>query len=131
MKHSILFTATSLLIAILVMTFIGCDSRVFDPDSFEIISLTVPSELYSGSEGNVEALVVTKEGVPAAGQTVTFKTDVGIIGANAVTNDFGLATVTYYYHVTDTLVATIEASIQKSKKTVPFQKGTAKVQTIM
>ncbi len=126
MKYSILFTATSLLIAILVMTFLGCDSRVFDPDSFEIISLTVPSELYSGSEGNVEALVVTKEGVPAAGQTVTFKTDVGIIGANAVTNDFGLATVTYYYNVTDTLVATIEASIQKSKKTahitvIPFE----------
>ena len=126
MRYSKLITISSLLIAMLLLTFIGCDKRTFSPDQFEIISLTSPDTLYSGFEGKVEALVVTKEGVPAEAQTITFKTDVGVISAKAVTNEFGIAQATYYHNVADTLVATIEASIQKSKVTthttvIPFE----------
>ncbi len=118
MRYSRFITVSTLLIAVLLLTLLGCDKRVFEPDSFEIASLTSPETLYSGFEGEIEALVVTKEGVPAADQTVTFKTDIGIIGSKAVSDNFGLAKTSFYYTMDDTLetTATIEASIQQSKK---------------
>lgn len=128
MKHRT-FTALSflLVIALMAISFSGCDKRTFEPDSFEIINLTAPDVLYSEFEGTIEALVVTKkDGVPAPEQTVTFKTDIGIIGAKGLTDEFGIARVTFYHNVTDTLHATVEASIQRSKmqriiEVVPFE----------
>jgi hypothetical protein len=114
MRYSRLLTVSTLLIAVLLLTFIGCDNRVFEPDSYEIVSLTSPETLFSGFEGEIEALVVTKDGIPASEQTVTFKTNRGIIGSKAITDNFGIAKTTFYNSVTDTLESKIEASIHKS-----------------
>lgn len=126
MKHSKLITLSTLLVAVLLITFIGCENRVFEPDQFEIVSLTYPDTLNSGVEGTIEAQVVTKNGGPAVDQTVSFKANRGIIQGQATTNEFGLARVKYFHNVQDDPEdVTIEASIHQSTKVahitvVPF-----------
>jgi len=125
MRYSKLITVSSILIALLLFALVGCDKRSFEPDNFEIKSLTAPETLHAGLQATIEAKVVNKNDVPAVQQTVTFKSDYGNIGAQAVTDEFGLARTTFYHNVADTLTATIEASIDKSSKTaevlvIPF-----------
>jgi hypothetical protein len=119
MKYTKFLTMATILLAVLLLTFVGCDKRTFEPDSFVIKELVAPDSLYSGVEATIEALVVDKEDVPVSGETVTFKTERGVIQAKVVTDDFGIATATFSHNVltADPVSTTIEAYIHKSTVT--------------
>ena len=117
MKHTKYLSLAIFLLAVLTLTFVGCDKRSFEPDSFFITEFVAPDSLSSGVETTIQAHVVNKEGVPASGETVTFKTTRGIIQAKAVTDDFGVATATFSHFITsvDPVSANVEAFIHKSQ----------------
>ncbi|MCB5230529.1 MAG: hypothetical protein WCX83_00535 [Candidatus Cloacimonas sp.] len=119
-------TLASIILTLLLTVFTGCDKRALDLDQYDLVSFSAVDTLYSGFETELEALVLTKKGVPAPGQTVTFKADKGIVEASAVTNEFGIATAKFYHNISSTVVANVQASIHKSKKNisvtiVPFE----------
>ena len=124
MKYSILFAASILLIAILMMTLTGCDNRVFDANNYKIVSLTAnPEIIYSDNNitySTIRVRVVDKDDFPVVEQTVRFRTDLGQIITAVNTDEMGIATTTFW-DSNDMGTATIEAFIGQISKSVTVQ----------
>ncbi|MBW6515490.1 MAG: Ig-like domain-containing protein [Candidatus Cloacimonetes bacterium] len=121
MKYSKILAISFVLLAILMMTFVGCDNRVFDSDKYRITSIIAnPTVIYSDNNitySTIRARVLDKEDFPVEDQTVRFRSDLGQLIATVKTNEMGIATTTFWDNG-DLGLATIEAFIGTISKSV-------------
>ncbi|MBN1327676.1 MAG: hypothetical protein JW996_06975 [Candidatus Cloacimonetes bacterium] len=101
MTRNRMFGLLSAFILTAMLLFTGsCDDRTFKYPEYDISIISVePDTIYADNNitfSNIQALVKDEDGFGVTGETVTFRTNVGTILKNIVTDSTGIATTTLW-----------------------------------
>lgn len=120
MKFKRILLVTLLVIALtLILT--SCDKRTADLPNYQIVNITAePAVIYADNNitfSEISVQVKDEDNFAITGETVTFRSDIGAIIKNVITDSMGIATSTFW-DSGDIGLATVEAFIYDVKAEV-------------